>query len=78
MPRRKSTTQPIRDWIGTRIREIRETMGLTQLAASSRAGLDQSTWSKYERGEREPPLSQLQRIATGLGVPMERLVESPT
>lgn len=76
MPRKskQSTPPPIRTWIGPRIREIRESLGLTQIELAARSGIGQTVLSKYERGLREPPLSQLERIARGLGLPLEQFV----
>lgn len=39
------------------------------------AGVDRSYYGKLERGERQPTLGLLLRIATGLGVTGARLME---
>lgn len=46
-----------------RIRELREDSDLTQKQISNMLMCDQSLYSKYERGEREIPLSLLIQLA---------------
>lgn len=46
-----------------RIRELREDSDLTQKQISNILMCDQSLYSKYERGEREIPLSLLIQLA---------------
>ena len=35
---------------GNRLKEQRKKMGLTQVAAAQKAGIERETWGKYERG----------------------------
>lgn len=42
----------------TRLRQLRDKKGLTQLAMQMKTGIDQSELSKMERGERLPTLEQ--------------------
>ncbi len=46
-----------------RIREMREKKGMTQQQISEYLICDQSLYSKYERGEREVPLSIMIKLA---------------
>ncbi|MBP3330596.1 MAG: helix-turn-helix transcriptional regulator [Clostridia bacterium] len=46
-----------------RIKDIREDNDLTQKQIASLLTCDQSLYSKYERGEREIPLSLMIRLA---------------
>lgn len=53
---------------GRAIRALRVTAGLTQEELADRAGLDRSYIGGVERGERNPTLSVIEKIAEGLGV----------
>ncbi len=50
------------------IRSLREDQGVAQDAFALVAGVDRSYYGKLERGERQPSLALLLRIAGGLGV----------
>lgn len=49
------------DWLATRLREMRETAGLTQAEAAASVGVKQQVVSSLERGETRPPM--LEHIA---------------
>ena len=49
-----------------RIKDLREDNDLTQKEVAKVLMCDQSLYSKYERGEREIPLSLLIKLATSL------------
>jgi len=49
--------------IGGRLRAIRRAYGLTQAEVSAALGVDQSLWSKWERGQRAPDLLRLMDFA---------------
>ncbi len=51
------------DSMNLRIRDMREDNDLTQKQISSVINCDQSLYSKYERGEREIPLSLIIKLA---------------
>ena len=51
------------DSMNLRIRDMREDNDLTQKQISSIINCDQSLYSKYERGEREIPLSLIIKLA---------------
>lgn len=57
-----------------RIREARKTAGLTQEQLAKLLGINRATLSRYESGEIDPPLSQLNRIADTLNIPIEDLL----
>lgn len=63
---------------GQPIKAAREARGLTQLELAHVLGLkgdDAGAWiSRLERGQYSPRVSTLQRIATALGVPVEKLL----
>lgn len=50
------------------LRRLRKTAGITQDALAMKLGVNRATISKYEAGQIEPTLSQLQAIADALGV----------
>lgn len=57
-----------------RIRDIREDRDLTQKQVAEYLLCDQSLYSKYERGEREIPLSLIVKLADFYGVSVDYLV----
>ena len=48
--------------IGEKIRAAREDMDLTQTEVAARIPMNQSNYSKIERNQQEPDLTQLKRI----------------
>jgi transcriptional regulator with XRE-family HTH domain len=54
--------------VGQRIRELRETEGLSLRALATRSGLSLNAISLIERGENSPTVSSLHLLATALGV----------
>lgn len=61
--------------VGARIAARRAALGLTQGELAERLGLaSPETISRYERGEREPRISTLGRIAEALGVHVNALL----
>lgn len=61
--------------LGKRIRELRQSKGLSQEALAAEAGIHKNYLGGIERGERNPSLLNLARIADGLGVTIPDLVE---
>ena len=62
------------DFMNLRIKDIREDHDLTQKQISTMLFCDQSLYSKYERGEREIPLSLIIRLADYYEVSVDYLV----
>lgn len=56
------------------IQAYRDQAGLTQEELGARVGVTRQTIAAWEKGEREPGVLQLSRVATALGVPLERLL----
>ena len=56
-----------------RIRDLREDHDLTQQTVAEVLMCDQSLYSKYERGEREIPLSLLIKLADYYGTSLDYL-----
>jgi transcriptional regulator with XRE-family HTH domain len=53
---------------GENARRIRAAARLTQMEVADRSGLDMTEVSRLERGIKDPRLSTIVRLATGLGV----------
>lgn len=67
----------ITDHIAGRVRELRSAAGLSLEALSARCGVSRSMLSQIERGESSPTAVVLDRIASGLGVPLATLFDAP-
>ena len=57
-----------------RLRQLRNAHGLSQMEFSKRIGLSKSSINMYERGEREPNLETLERIADFFDVDLSFLL----
>lgn len=57
-----------------RLRELRKERGYTQIKMQMLTGIDQSDYSKLERGERYYTCEQCKRIALALDTSMDYLV----
>lgn len=57
------------------IRRVRKAAHVTQEELAKRIGVNRALISKYETGIIEPSVSQLQKIASALGVPMMELLD---
>lgn len=62
------------DIMNLRIRDMREDNDLTQKQISSIINCDQSLYSKYERGEREIPLSLIIKLADYYNTSVDYLI----
>jgi len=65
----------IRDLFGTRIRVLRDRVGLTQEKLAFRAGMDRSYIGQVERGEVNVSIDNIAKIAKGLRVQPAKLFE---
>jgi transcriptional regulator with XRE-family HTH domain len=63
--------------IAARVRDLRASRGLTLEALSERSGVSRSMISLIERGESSPTAVLLERLATGLNVPLASLFDAP-
>jgi len=63
--------------IAERARELRVMRGLTLEALAERSGVSRSMISLIERGESSPTAVLLERLASGLNVPLASLFEAP-
>ncbi len=59
--------------LGKRLRELRGRTGLSQEKFAAKAGFDRTYYAGIERGERNPSVKQLAKIAAALAVPIATL-----
>lgn len=64
--------------IGEKIKEIRESIPMTQSELAEKLSLSVHTISKYEQGQRHPKLKQLEKIAKALDVSVNDLMTKET
>jgi transcriptional regulator with XRE-family HTH domain len=69
------STQTQRIDIAGNVRRLRRVRGLTQAALAERAGLCQSWISRLERRAENPSIATLQRLAAGLRVRVQDLLD---
>ena len=69
------STETERINIAGNVRRLRRVQGLTQVALAERSGLCQSWISRLERRAENPSIATLQRLATGLRVQVEDLLD---
>lgn len=62
--------------IGSKIREARENLGITQEELAMRIGKTQNAISGYENGSRGIHISELPDLASALGVPVSYFFDS--
>ena len=62
--------------LGHRIRELRKERRMSQTELAEKAGVALMTISRLERGEHDPHMKTLARIARSLGVPLLELIRS--
>ena len=61
--------------LSKRLVALRKARGLSQTAVANEIGIALRTYQYYERGEREPQLSILIRLADFYRIPLDELVE---
>lgn len=64
----------LRRAFGATVRHIRKSRGLTQVALAATCELDRTYIGGIERGQQNPTLECIARIAKSLGVPVAGLV----
>ena len=67
MPERSASRDAFCIMVGERIRDLRISKGMSQVAVAALADCSQPGLSAYERGRRDPPFSILVTIAEALG-----------
>jgi transcriptional regulator with XRE-family HTH domain len=68
-------TGDLQTTLGRRLRERRSELGISQKEFAERLGLQRSYVGALERGERNPTLQSLEKLAAGLGVDPSDLLE---
>lgn len=69
------TRREISRIVARNIRAVRVAESITSLALAQRIGIAPGHMSRIESGRRLPELITLCRIATGLNVPLSRLID---
>lgn len=70
-------TDAVTPRIAANVRALRGRLGLSLEALSAACGVSRSALSLIERGESSPTAVVLDRVATGLGVPLGMLFDDP-
>ena len=65
-----------RQAIGTRIRQLRKSTGLTQVALAQEANIGRVTLVRIENGEQSPRYETVVALAQALGLPVQNLMAS--
>lgn len=66
----------IRKNLGMRIREMRQTTGLSQEKFALKIEMDRTYYASVEAGKRNIAICNIKKIADGLGVTLSELFES--
>lgn len=61
--------------LGQKVKQIRTQLSLTQEELAFKVGVDRSYMGFVERGEKNPTLSTLMKIAQALKIPLKDLFE---
>jgi transcriptional regulator with XRE-family HTH domain len=64
----------IRRRVGARIRRIREDLGYSLRGAAEAWGMTQARLGGYERGDREPGITDLYEVAQAAGVDVHQIL----
>ncbi len=60
--------------VGIRLRQLRESVGMTQADLATRVGLERTSVTNIEAGKQKTPLHIIYRVASTLGVDLSRLL----
>jgi len=74
---RDAEPAPLNHRIARRVRDLRAARGLSLDALAAQCGVSRSMISLVERGESSPTAVVLERLATGLHVPLASLFDAP-
>jgi len=61
--------------MGTRIRKLRETQGMSQAVLAKKARITREYINKLEAGRYDPTVGVITKLARALGVPVTELLE---
>ena len=62
--------------IGTRIRELRTQLGISQEKFAMKIGMDRTYFASVELGKRNVSIVNIEKIANGLGVSLSELFQN--
>jgi transcriptional regulator with XRE-family HTH domain len=65
----------IREQFGERIRALRQERGWTQVEMADFLAMDRSYLSEIETGKKDPSLTMLRTLATGLSITISQLTD---
>jgi transcriptional regulator with XRE-family HTH domain len=74
----QETVSDLTQRIAERVRELRAAQGLSLEALASKSGVSRSMISLIERGESSPTAVVLEKLASGLGVMLASLFDTPS
>ena len=63
--------------LGQRVRELRRERGYSQEQFAARCGLDRTYIASVEHGRRNVTIATVERIASGLGISVAELFDTP-
>jgi transcriptional regulator with XRE-family HTH domain len=69
------STADIRELFGERIRALRQARGWTQVEMADFLAMDRSYLSEIETGKKDPSLTMLKTLATGLKTTISKLTD---
>jgi transcriptional regulator with XRE-family HTH domain len=69
------STADIREQFGERIRALRQARGWTQVEMADFLAMDRSYLSEIETGKKDPSLTMVKTLATGLKTTISKLTE---
>jgi transcriptional regulator with XRE-family HTH domain len=69
------STADIREQFGERVRALRQARGWTQVEMADFLAMDRSYLSEIETGKKDPSLTMLKTLATGLKTTISKLTE---
>jgi transcriptional regulator with XRE-family HTH domain len=69
------STVDIREQFGERIRALRQARGWTQVEMADFLAMDRSYLSEIETGKKDPSLTMLKTLATGLKITISKLTD---
>ena len=73
----ETSSDTLNDRIAQRVRDLRAASGLSLDALATHCGISRSMISLIERGESSPTAVLLEKLASGLGVPLAALFDAP-
>ena len=70
------TNSTLLERLGSRVRELRQALGLSQETFAGKCGLDRTYISGIERGKRNVSMLNIERIAKALNITIAELMDT--